>query len=78
MVASRLAFMSNKSNPIRLKGVNKSELKRVRSFCGNKIKTYFVIAHATIQSTRSRGDVVTRVKTGELPESTVTVTINNK
>jgi hypothetical protein len=70
--------MSNKSNRNKLIGVNNSDLKWVRSFIGNKVKTYFGKALATTQSTSNQGDVVTRVKTGKLPESTVTITINNK
>jgi hypothetical protein len=70
--------MSNRSNLNRLKGVYNGYLRRVRSFSGNKVKTYFVKALATTQSTSNQGDVVTRIKTGELAESTVTITCNNK
>jgi hypothetical protein len=37
-----------------------------------------VKALATTQSTSNQGDVVARIKTGELAESTVTITYNNK
>jgi hypothetical protein len=35
-------------------------------------------AYATIQATRSQGDAVVMVKAGESPESTETITCNNK
>jgi beta-galactosidase len=55
----------------KLKGLDNGDLRREGSFSGNTVKTSFGKALATIQSTRNPGDIVVRVKAGELPESTL-------
>ena len=62
----------------KLKGLDNGDLRRAGSFSGNRVRTYFGKALATIQSTRSQGDIVVRVKAGDLPGSTVTITCSNK
>ena len=57
----------------KLKGVDNGDLRREVTFKGNKVKTYFGKALATIQSTRNPGDIIVRVRSGSLPESTVTI-----
>ncbi len=57
----------------KLKGLDNGDLRREVTFSGNKVKTYFGKALATIQSTRNPGDIIIRVSAGALPESTFTI-----
>jgi len=60
----------------KLIGLDNGDLRKEGTFSGNNIKTYFGKALATIQSSRSKGEILVRIKTGKLPESTLTITAN--
>jgi beta-galactosidase len=61
----------------KLKGLDNGDLRRAGSFSGNKVRTYFGKALATIQSTRNKGEIVVGVTAEGLPRSTVTITSNS-
>lgn len=56
-----------------LKGLDNGDLRISGTFAGNKIKTYFGIALATVQSLRSSGEITVRVKAAGLPESSIVI-----
>ncbi len=60
----------------KLLGVDNGDLRRVGSYSGNKIKTYFGKALAIVQSNRVPGSITVKVCTEGLPEATFAITSN--
>lgn len=56
-----------------LKGLDNGDLRREDSYAGNRLKTYFGKALATVQSSRNPGDITVKVKAKDFPESILTI-----
>jgi Beta-galactosidase/beta-glucuronidase len=56
-----------------LKGLDNGDLRREGSYAGNRLKTYFGKALATVQSIRKSGEITLKVKSKDYPEAVLTV-----
>lgn len=57
----------------KLKGLDSGDLRRPVSFNGNQVKTCFGKALAIVQSDRTSGKIIVKVRSENLPESAITI-----